>query len=357
MIKKTIQMIKYYLILIANPLSDSDAAMAVFQTINRLDKFSRNLKVYLPGFHVADTEKADSESQIIQRITRLKSYNREYFADYHGKSPVFHTYCDSVGDMYFNDADFSQFVFDLEEKCPGYEYCGKTELVVLPASKGVILYDKVVSFALEAFFDTGRKPLSKLEDYFMNVFRLLLNSPQRNTLEMINVLAELYCQKLGHCGEISDSSIRIGLDRLILEYMQWKQSDEIFFISYSSKDAESASALKALLESHGKCVWMAPEGIPTGFDYAMAIPAALRLTSRFVVLLSHNSAESVWVRRELGRAITNRSKVDGIFMDGFTMDDLSAYDHLSFMLENVQLRCTYSSLMRDDELLNKFMAQ
>ena len=77
MIKKTIQMIKYYLILIANPLSDSDAAMAVFQTINRLDKFSRNLKVYLPGFHVADTEKADSESQIIQRITRLKSYNRE----------------------------------------------------------------------------------------------------------------------------------------------------------------------------------------------------------------------------------------------------------------------------------------
>jgi hypothetical protein len=248
------QMIKYYLILIANPLSDSDAAMAVFQTINRLDKFSRNLKVYLPGFHVADTEKADSESQIIQRIARLKSYNREYFADYHGKSPVFHTYCDSVGDMYFNDADFSQFVFDLEEKCPGYEYCGKTELVVLPASKGVILYDKVVSFALEAFFDTGRKPLSKLEDYFMNVFRLLLNSPQRNTLEMINVLAELYCQKLGHCGEISDSSIRIGLDRLILEYMQWKQSDEIFFISYSSKDAESASALKALLESHGKCV-------------------------------------------------------------------------------------------------------
>lgn len=36
-------MIKYYLLIVANPLSDSDAAMAVFQSINRLDKFSRDI--------------------------------------------------------------------------------------------------------------------------------------------------------------------------------------------------------------------------------------------------------------------------------------------------------------------------
>lgn len=39
--------IKYYLLIVANPLSDSDAAMAVFQSINRLDKFSRDIKIYL----------------------------------------------------------------------------------------------------------------------------------------------------------------------------------------------------------------------------------------------------------------------------------------------------------------------
>lgn len=356
MIKKTIQMIKYYLILIANPLSDSNAARTVFQTINRLDKFSRDIKVYLPGFHLTGKDKIDSEQEKAARIAGIEEYNRINHVDFHGKSPVFHAYCDSVGDMYFNDADFSQFVFDLEEKCPKYEYFGKTELLVLPAAEGVILYDKVASYDLEPFFEYGRRPMNRLEEFFMKVFKLLQKDLRSTSLEMINVLNDLYDEKIGNCGEIRDSAVLIGLDSLILEHMHWKQSDEIFFISYSSKDETLATDFKDLLVRNGKCVWMAPEGIPAGLDYAAAIPAALRVTSRFVLLLSHNSANSVWVRKELGKAITNRSKLDGVLLDGFTMNDIAAYDHLSFMLEDVQIRYTYSSLMNDSELLNKFLS-
>ena len=349
-------MIKYYLLIVANPLSDSDAAMAVFQSINRLDKFSRDIKIYLPGFHTTDKDKIDTTQERDARIASIEAYNRDNHPDYHGKSPIYHTYCDSAGDMYFNDADFSQFVFDLDEKCPNYEYCGKTELVVLPTSEGVILYEKVVSYDLEPFFESGRKPMIRLEEFFMNVFKLLLNDPKRDTLDMLGKLSCLYHQKLGHCGEISDLSVQIGLDNLILEYMHWRQSDEIFFISYSSRDESRAIIFKEVLEGRGKCVWMAPEGIPSGFDYAMAIPAALRITSRFVVLLSHNSAESVWVRREIGRAITNRSKIDGVLMDGFTIDDISSYDHLSFMFENVQLKYNYMSLVGNSSVMDKFIS-
>ena len=350
-------MIKYYLIIIANPFWDSDAAMAVFQSINRLDKFSHDIKVYLPGFYSADKDKVDTDEERAAKIASIEVYNSENYADYHGTSPVFHTYCDSAGDMYFNDAAFSQFVFELDEKSPGYEYYGKTELVVLPASEGAILYDKVVSYDLEPFFESGRKPIMRLEDFFMRVFKLLLNHPNRNSLDLIGALTDLYYQKLGHSGEISDSSVRIALDNLILEYMHWRQSDEIFFISYSSRDEKMAKDFKKILEDKGKCVWMAPEGIPAGFDYALAIPAALRITSRFVVLLSHNSADSVWVRREIGRAISNRSKVDGVLLDGFTIEDVNSYDHLSFMFENVQLKYNYSSIIGNESMLDKFITE
>lgn len=151
------------------------------------------------------------------------------------------------------------------------------------------------------------------------------------------------------------TDVIIKLDNEILKYMKWKESDNIFFISYSTKDEFQAYALKGLLEKYRKKVWMAPEGIPNGFDYAQIIPAALRITSRFVVLLSHNSAQSTWVRREIGKAISNNTKIDGVFLDTFTFEDMQRYDHLDFMFENVQLRYSISSLFDNENLLQTFL--
>lgn len=42
--------IKYYLLIVANPLSDSRAAMSVFKTISRLDLLSRNVTFFYLAF-------------------------------------------------------------------------------------------------------------------------------------------------------------------------------------------------------------------------------------------------------------------------------------------------------------------
>ena len=138
----------------------------------------------------------------------------------------------------------------------------------------------------------------------------------------------------------------VRLDNEIMQYMRWSENDEIWFISYSTKDEFDAFALKGLLENKGKHVWIAPDGIPSGRDYALAIPAALRITSRFLVLLSKHSAESDWVRREIDRAINEKKKIDGVLLTDFSMNDVKQYDHLSFLLANIQIKYNISDLFK-----------
>lgn len=144
----------------------------------------------------------------------------------------------------------------------------------------------------------------------------------------------------------SHSKVVIRLDHEIIQYMKWSENDEIWFISYSTKDEFDAFALKGLLETKGKHVWIAPDGIPSGRDYALVIPAALRITSRFLVLLSKHSAESDWVRREIDRAINEKKKIDAVLLADFSMNDLKRYDHLSFLLANIQIKYNISDLFK-----------
>ena len=61
---------KYYLLLAANPLSDSVVALAIFKIIRQLDIISGDdIKIYLPGFHKADKE---DSSSIIKKIIEKK---------------------------------------------------------------------------------------------------------------------------------------------------------------------------------------------------------------------------------------------------------------------------------------------
>ena len=113
--------------------------------------------------------------------------------------------------------------------------------------------------------------------------------------------------------------------------------------------------MKALIEKNKKQVWIAPDGIPEGSDYACAIPAALRISSRVVVLLSHNSANSTWVRREIGKAISNNKKIDGILLDDFTMEDINRYDHFDFLFEGIQIKYSIRDLFENKAILNAWL--
>jgi len=346
--------IKYYLLVTANPLSDSEAAITLFKIINRLDILSREIKIFLPGFHVTGNKEKDSEAEVNARINEITSYNtQENNADYHGVNPIYHTYIESHGDIYFNDVDFSKFMLDFEDSCSKFEYCGRTELVVLPTANGKIMNDAIVSFNLDDFNSTKRR--NDIEEFILSVIKLIRKDEDRNTLDLISKIQETYVKLLKDKEDEDSATVVLRLDKRLLEYMKWREHDEIFFVSYSTKDEFNAYAFKALLEKHGKKVWMAPDGIPAGFDYASVIPAALRITTRFVVLLSHNSALSDWVRKEIGKAITNKKRLDGVFLDDFTFDDVRNYDHLDFLFESIQLRYTIHELFNNVSVLINFL--
>lgn len=344
--------IKYYLLVTANPLLDSVGAISIFRLIKRLDRFSREIKIFLPGFHITEKTEPDSKEEIIQKMNNLATYNRkEDNLDYHGCEPVFHTYIPSHGDVYYNDVDFSDFMMDLEDNCPNFEYCARTDLVVLPTCRGEIVCDSVVSFNLDLMGDSENSNEAQIERFFLSVFKLIRKDEDNNSLALIPKIRDLYFDFVPNSVFDDTSNVLIRLDNRLLEYMKWKAQDEIYFISYSSIDSPYAEKLKALLEASGKNVWMAPEGIPSGLDYACVIPAALRVTSHCLALLSHNSARSKWVRREIAKAISNDKRLDGIFLDGFTTNDLRQYDHLDFLFENIQVRYSLADLLENPDIL------
>lgn len=345
--------IKYYLLITANPLSESKAAISIFKIMRRLDELSDDdITIFLPGFSSSESRRADSPEEIENTMNRIKEGNEEKYEDYHGKNSVFHTYLSSVGDIYFNDANFADFMLELEHKSRLFEYSGNTELVILPATKGGIMYDQLESFNLEMF---NGLDISDLEEFFIQVFKLIRNDEDKASLALIHKITKCYNSYLKRAVTPDTNDVTIKLDDVILNYMQWKSSDVITFISYSSKDEAEAINVKKRLEEVGEKVWMAPEGIPDGYDYARVIPAALRITSRCIVLLSINSAYSQWVRREIGRAITNNHKLFGILLEGFTIKELNSFDHLSFIFENVQLRYTIDDILNDKDKLQTLL--
>ncbi len=336
--------IKYYLLVTANPLSDSKAALSIFRMIRRLDILSENITVFLPGFHSIESDEPDSQKEVMEKIDKIKAINRDNNEDYHGGNSVYHIYVEKEGDIYFNDADFSNFMLDLEDKSSKFDYYGKTELVVIPTVDGEIIYENLSTYSLDAL---SEECTSKIEEFLISVFKLIKKDDDSESIRLLAKIDDSYKRIMVRGSNHEFSEVIIKLDNEILQYMKWNEKDEIFFISYSTKDEFHAYALKGLLEKNEKKVWMAPEGIPNGFDYAQAIPAALRITTRFLVLLSSNSAKSEWVRREVGKAISNKKRIDGIFLDDFNMEELQKYDHLSFMLENVQLKYNIQELFEN----------
>lgn len=75
------------------------------------------------------------------------------------------------------------------------------------------------------------------------------------------------------------------------------------FISYSSKEYEIADSFRKAFTERGIKCWMAPESIPIGSNYAVEIPKAIENADIFVLILSENSQNSVWVRKEIDLAV------------------------------------------------------
>ena len=103
------------------------------------------------------------------------------------------------------------------------------------------------------------------------------------------------------------------------------------FISYSTADSAEAYSVRNFLQRSGCTCWMAPDDIPAGSDYAEAIPKAIADCRVFILILSIDAQNSVWVRKELGKAIDK-----GKTILPFMLSDFKLNDTFDFLLENAQ---------------------
>jgi uncharacterized protein YjbI with pentapeptide repeats len=97
------------------------------------------------------------------------------------------------------------------------------------------------------------------------------------------------------------------------------------FISYSNKDFSFAERLYVDLIAKNVRVWFAPEDLKSGDRIREAIDEAIHIYDKLMVVLSTNSIDSAWVRREVKAALEkekgqNRTVLFPIRLDDAVMD-------------------------------------
>jgi hypothetical protein len=93
------------------------------------------------------------------------------------------------------------------------------------------------------------------------------------------------------------------------------------FISYSTKNQSDADALKQLLERQGIRTWMAPGDIPAGSKYAQVINQAIKECACFLLLLTDAAQSSVWVSKEVERAVHYGKTILPLKMEELVLND------------------------------------
>lgn len=126
-----------------------------------------------------------------------------------------------------------------------------------------------------------------------------------------------------------------------------KKDNGYIFISYSSKEKETARLIREMLEKAGISSWMAPESIPTGAEYTEAIVDAIEGSAGVLLVLSDNSQNSQWVPKELDIAISSEKIIFPIHID-----ESSIIKKIHFRLTDSQVIEAYGRL---DQALEKLI--
>jgi hypothetical protein len=92
------------------------------------------------------------------------------------------------------------------------------------------------------------------------------------------------------------------------------------FISYSTRDLQTASALQQWIRAAGASVFLAAYTLEPGRPIARDVEAAIRACDLFVLLWSDNARGSEWVPQEIGLAKgANREIMPVVLHDGLTL--------------------------------------
>src|SRR5947209_7320640 len=106
---------------------------------------------------------------------------------------------------------------------------------------------------------------------------------------------------------------------------------KLVFISYAHEDRTKAEELAAEVEkAHIPC-WIAPRDVPFGANYAEAILDAIDTADVVVILLSSHANSSIFVAKEIERAVTYRKHILPV-----RLENIEPARRLEFHLADVQ---------------------
>lgn len=197
------------------------------------------------------------------------------------------------GDVQFFEDHFFKFYRTIEQNHPTWRYSGECELLLFNIDETL----KIIPNDFYAY---------NLDDIIRN--RNIISPFIRET---IHIGADINDPKTAkrRLDELFSDLITPPHTELMKLYTRWEYrfsrfgNGEYYFISYSTKDYRFVEMIRDQLEQNGINCWMAPRDIPHGSNYAHVIEFAIQHSHRFVLMLSQASIWSVWVQKELLRAI------------------------------------------------------
>ena len=81
------------------------------------------------------------------------------------------------------------------------------------------------------------------------------------------------------------------------------------FVSYASPDRDVAFRIVSFLEEQGITCWVAPRDVPPGVEYGQAIIDGISESRALVLILSDQSNDSQFVKKEVERAVSKTKPV------------------------------------------------
>lgn len=109
--------------------------------------------------------------------------------------------------------------------------------------------------------------------------------------------------------------------------------DEVF-LSHSSEDRDFAESIADIVRGHDIPVWYSDTDITGSQQWHDEIGDALRRCDYFCVVLSPNSVDSMWVKRETLYALEQTEYEDSIAP--IIIEDCD-YERLSWVLSSIQM--------------------
>ena len=109
--------------------------------------------------------------------------------------------------------------------------------------------------------------------------------------------------------------------------------DEVF-LSHSSEDQDFAESIASVVRGHNIPVWYSDTDITGSQQWHDEIGDALRRCDYFCVVLSQNSVDSMWVKRETLYALEQAEYEDSIAP--IIIEDCD-YERLSWVLSSIQM--------------------